>query len=1360
MSLVTTPALAGSPSDPARDEQVTSTLGQGANDGPPGNGNEPPGHERGADANVTIPTIEENTTVELLLDSRDQLEELDIEDEEAAQIRNESIEAIEASAETYREQVFADSKVTFEHQNDTIAALEELHEVVTGDDEQTVDRAKANVLEASNVSARLATLNAYETVYESEEEFRNPGQRQSAGSGLGNAVNAIERGDNAEATDAVTHYRNAWEHAERSLDVVEKNTDPELTLTQGPAFEENDTVTTPVYISLSDVRPYTYENAKVSIDDGDPRIVDFTADPVAGGVATGSITIEFDSELENRTITVETTSTRDSDRSVTETLEIHVDEDDIISERPDPDEYNEISVTESDSGVTVGAGGDGLWENDLSVTDRTPDTDDVYRAGPMVRIENRTAINQAEVTIPIEGADLDRDANLSIVTWDPQSDEPWTPIETEIDEENGTASAEVDHFSFFSVFWIGDWEDHTSDTITLTEDDFTGNDTNVGDGDRDFVKSDFVFVIDESGSMSGAPIRNAREASKRFVGALEDDERGGLVGYASSASLDHPLTQDHDALNASINRLSAGGGTNTEAGLRTGLDHLEKNGWENRSQVMILLSDGKSNSGSYPVRAAEDAADQGVEISTVGLGNSIDENELRQIAAATGGDFYHVEDASDLPDTFDRVAENQTGPELKDTNGDGIPNAVAEMDLRMPTGGDGIAGTPLNLDPLRTDTSGDGLLDNETVDINYRVFEENNETKLEAQVTNAIAHPARYDTANNGLSDYEEVEIWETDPMLADTSGDGFIDSVDPEPLDKTFPPDVQFNSQGWFERELVVEARHDNGIESIDVEKYVNPLHRSAQWQDASLKDEYVDAGWTVNEFQMRDERRLATTKPDELEITVAAENDYEVILEFDRETSELSVSTAYPVASRQVKKRSLGVIPVVGTAVATGLLAYDVGKYGYGALTANTVSGEQNAEDFVHHIPPTPNEDKWETPEGVEISLPSGAAFESDVHDGHERKHGWEQIPETPGIDQPDDVGEIVENNDPIDIDGPFDLIIGETNGHELIFWIYEGTLVFAQETFEKEEVAEESSEEINEERTGEEQVTEEEIEDTIEEEPDQVLDNDPYHRYEIYHLVAKGVQVVIRTTGEKIVDYFVEDVEQEPRCILAEEDIDMTVQETERGEFVASSSEYTSFLGTFERTANPVETELRCVDDPEAVIQTYADDPTDITDGSLGENVSVEFVDERGLDLEWPEDGFDEGDATEIGPDVVAYDESSDEWLIIEAKTTTNTEAIGKDLLETDAYEGDAQLHDAWIRNSLEKLEDEGKIDSEIVDEIDFALTSGTVSKELVLVKDVEGASHRTLRDPQNNDTDISTEDVAGIDKATIVELAANE
>ncbi|WP_255191837.1 vWA domain-containing protein [Natronobeatus ordinarius] len=726
-----------------------------------------------------------NFTAELLFDGMDRLEALDLEGD-AADMRDEAVSSINASTGTYRQATLAESEETFEHLRDAHERLGHL-EAETGTD---LSDERATLVEASNVSARLEIRTAYETV--TDHEFETPGQEQRAESALGNAVDAMERGDSASGKNAILHYRNAWRHADAALDPIADSTEPELTLTEQMAIEQDGTVMTPVLVSVTDVRPYAYEELSVVYDDGETETIDLFADLLPGGSADGVIHVDLGPEVQDRTLTITATSTRHPDRSVEETLILEVDDGDVVPERPAPDEYAEVEIEDEKSGVTVEAGGDGLFHDDVEIADYTPDSDHDFQAGPVVRIENRTPIDEATVTIPLADGVEDTD-NLSVYTLDESDSSGWEPLETEIDPEARTATATVESFSYFSVFHQQRWDDYLTETITLEDRHFADGDDGGGEP---IAKADFVFVVDESGSMSGARIRNARTATQRFVAALAEDEQAGLVGYSTGASLIEGLTTDHDALNDSIDELSAGGLTNTGAGLTIGLEELESNGWENRSSVIILLSDGYTNRGPDPIAIAEDAADNDVEISTVGLGSSIDEQELQEIASITGGEYYHVEDADDLPDTFERVADNRTEPTLRDTNGDGIPDAVAEANPVIPRLFDRYYGAlsdlpRINIDPVARDTSGDGLADNETIDVEYRVFTEDGETKLETRVTDAVAHPALLDTANNGLTDYEEVMVWGTDPWRADTSGDGFIDSVDPAPLEETTPPEM-----------------------------------------------------------------------------------------------------------------------------------------------------------------------------------------------------------------------------------------------------------------------------------------------------------------------------------------------------------------------------------------------------------------------------------------------------------------------------------------------------------------------------------------------------------------------------------------
>ncbi|WP_079980313.1 VWA domain-containing protein [Halorhabdus tiamatea] len=110
-------------------------------------------------------------------------------------------------------------------------------------------------------------------------------------------------------------------------------------------------------------------------------------------------------------------------------------------------------------------------------------------------------------------------------------------------------------------------------------------------------------------------------------------------------------------------------------GLRRANSHFASNSNDSRAQYTVLLTDGQGGGG---ITEANTAADRGTTIYTIGFGDA-DEDKLQQIADITSGGYSSVDDASDLPDVFSRVAED-IGPTHSDDDGfsdslenDGIP---------------------------------------------------------------------------------------------------------------------------------------------------------------------------------------------------------------------------------------------------------------------------------------------------------------------------------------------------------------------------------------------------------------------------------------------------------------------------------------------------------------------------------------------------------------------------------------------------------------------------------------------------------------------------------------------------------------
>lgn len=151
---------------------------------------------------------------------------------------------------------------------------------------------------------------------------------------------------------------------------------------------------------------------------------------------------------------------------------------------------------------------------------------------------------------------------------------------------------------------------------------------------------DVVFLLDVSRSMLAedlAPNRleRAKIAIKDAVDRLEGD-RVGLVVFAGNAAVKCPLTLDYGFFRMMVDEVSpdsiSRGGTMIGDALRKTLSEVFDDQVKQYKDV-ILITDGEDHE-SFPVRAAEQAAEQGVRLIAIGLG---DENEGRRIPITENG---------------------------------------------------------------------------------------------------------------------------------------------------------------------------------------------------------------------------------------------------------------------------------------------------------------------------------------------------------------------------------------------------------------------------------------------------------------------------------------------------------------------------------------------------------------------------------------------------------------------------------------------------------------------------------------------------------------------------------------------------
>lgn len=452
----------------------------------------------------------------------------------------------------------------------------------------------------------------------------------------------------------------------------------------------------------------------------------------------------------------------------TDPLSADTDNDDLsdeaeVSGGTDPLTAETRTTTTADGGTTVALTGDASLAEHFRFVDlaRVPAfTGATGQVGSPIGLELSPdftdRLQTATVTMSYTDAQVIGDeADLRLFTFDEQA-QMWVPAAEDqtVDPVTNTVTAQVPHFSVFSLFNIKQWD---------------GVLTSVGATCRaagsDPTPLDLALVLDSSGSMSSNDPQGLRRTeSKNLVDALLVGDQASVVDFDDSGRLAQALTSDKDALKSAIDTIDASGGTDIAAGVRIGIDSLGPQG--DRARVMVLLTDGD---GSYTSDLTAEAQAKFITIYTVGLGSSVNETLLRDIATATGGEYFPVASAGQLADAFDQIHHNNED-DGTDTDGDGLSDC---LERNGAVGGFGF-GKRYTSDPNLADTDGDGLTDATEVGPRLTV------AFLGRTFTfNVIfSDPRLADTDGDGLSDADE-KTRGTNPWIADTDGDGASDGAE-----------------------------------------------------------------------------------------------------------------------------------------------------------------------------------------------------------------------------------------------------------------------------------------------------------------------------------------------------------------------------------------------------------------------------------------------------------------------------------------------------------------------------------------------------------------------------------------------------
>ena len=220
-----------------------------------------------------------------------------------------------------------------------------------------------------------------------------------------------------------------------------------------------------------------------------------------------------------------------------------------------------------------------------------------------------------------------------------------------------------------------------------------------------------MLVIDVSASMDATDVAPTRlqaavAAGKSFVNDLPPQARIGLISFSRTAQVIASPTVDHQAVVDGIDRLLLGTGTATGDAIYTALDALAAaddtagaSATQKGGSAIVLLSDGVPTVGRPWQGAAQDAASQGVPISTIAFGTAdgtvsvggrlisvpADPDTMAAIAETTHGKFFQAASAKALRSIYKDIG-TRVGYETEQHDASGPVLTLAVVALLVASG--------------------------------------------------------------------------------------------------------------------------------------------------------------------------------------------------------------------------------------------------------------------------------------------------------------------------------------------------------------------------------------------------------------------------------------------------------------------------------------------------------------------------------------------------------------------------------------------------------------------------------------------------------------------------------------------------
>lgn len=300
-------------------------------------------------------------------------------------------------------------------------------------------------------------------------------------------------------------------------------------------------------------------------------------------------------------------------------------------------------------------------------------------------IYTEAQLDDAKITITYDKSTVSSKglSESSLAVYELNDDEnKFTKIRTDIDTNKSTLTFTT---SGFKKYFIADSSKLTSNLST-----------------------ELVFIIDNSGSMYSADeYAESEENDPEFkrvdvindlISKLKGNYRFGAGKFTFEYTELSKLTSDKETVKNRVSTIKTlpenFSGTYIGEGLKGGISQFTDDEESNRRYI-VLLSDGKdTNNDGYDDDLLEEqiklAVEKGIKVYTIGLGNTIDEKNLKEISKQTKGKYFYAATAEDLEDTFALIAA-ELNYGLYDTNNDDLDDAIVIANSGFLVGRDGFS---------------------------------------------------------------------------------------------------------------------------------------------------------------------------------------------------------------------------------------------------------------------------------------------------------------------------------------------------------------------------------------------------------------------------------------------------------------------------------------------------------------------------------------------------------------------------------------------------------------------------------------------------------------------------------------------